>query len=54
MKDNLLKLTTEERNPNSMNLPHMSIEAATAMMNHEDEACTKAVQAILQIGRAHV
>ena len=49
MKDNLLKLTTEERNPNSMNLPHMSIEAATAMMNHEDEACTKAVQAILPV-----
>lgn len=47
MKDNLLKLTTEKRNPNSMNLPHLSIAEACAMMNHEDEACTKAVKDIL-------
>lgn len=49
MKDNLLVLTTEKRNPHSMNLAHQSIAEATAMMNHEDEACTKAVKKILPV-----
>lgn len=49
MKDNLLVLTTEERNPHSMNIAHQSIEEATAMMNQEDEACTIAVKKILPV-----
>ena len=35
MKDNLLTLTTEERNPASMNLPKMSIEESTKIMVEE-------------------
>lgn len=49
MEDNLLVLTTEERNPHSMNLAHQSIAEATAMMNREDEACTLAVKKVLPI-----
>lgn len=49
MKDNLLVLTTEERNPHSMNLAHQSIAEATAMMNREDEACTQAVKKALPV-----
>lgn len=49
MKDNLLVLTTEERNPHSMNIAHQSIEEATAMMNQEDEACTIAVKKALPV-----
>lgn len=44
MKDNLLVLSTEERNINSINLPKMSIEESTLMMNKEDENCTPAVK----------
>ena len=49
MKDNLLSLSTEERNPASMNLPHMSIEESTAMMNAEDGHCTEAVKEVLPV-----
>lgn len=49
MKDNLLTLSTEERNPASMNLPHMSIEESTAMMNEEDTKCTVAVKEVLPV-----
>ena len=49
MKDNLLSLSTEERNPASMNLPHMSIEESTAMMNAEDGHCAEAVKEVLPV-----
>ena len=49
MKDKLLSLSTELRNQESMNLPHMSIEESTAMMNRQDEACTAAVRAVLPV-----
>ena len=49
MKDNLLTLTTEERNPASMNLPKMSIEESTKMMNEQDEACVPAVRKVLPV-----
>lgn len=49
MKDNLLTLTTEERNPNSMNLSKMSIFDSVTMMNKEDFECAKAVQRIIPI-----
>ena len=47
MRDNLMTLTSEERNPASMNLPHMSVAESTALMNREDQACTKAVREVL-------
>ena len=47
MRDNLMTLTSEERNPASMNLPHMSVAESTALMNQEDEACGKAVREVL-------
>lgn len=47
MRDNLMTLTSEERNPASMNLPHMSVAESTALMNQEDEACAKAVREVL-------
>ena len=47
MRDNLMTLTSEERNPASMNLPHMSVAESTALMNREDEACAKAVREVL-------
>lgn len=49
MKDNLLVLATEKRNPHSMNIAHQSIEEATLMMNREDEACTQAVRKALPV-----
>ena len=49
MKDKLLSLSTELRNQASMNLPHMSIEESTAMMNREDETCAGAVKAVLPV-----
>lgn len=49
MKDNLLTLATEERNPASMNLPHMTIEESTSLMNQEDDNCSKAVQKVLPV-----
>ena len=49
MKDKLLSLSTELRNQASMNLPHMTIEESTAMMNREDEACAGAVRAVLPV-----
>ena len=49
MKDNLLTLSTEERNAASMNLPHMTIAESTELMNREDEMCSKAVQAVLPV-----
>lgn len=47
MKDNLITLSTEERNKASRNLPKMSIEASTIMMNCEDELCSSAVKEVL-------
>ena len=47
MRDNLMTLTSEERNPASVNLPHMSVAESTALMNREDQACTKAVREVL-------
>lgn len=49
MKDKLLSLSTELRNEESMNLPHMTIEQSTAMMNRQDEVCASAVKAVLPV-----
>lgn len=49
MEDNLLTLTTEERNPNSTNLAKMTIEESTLMMNEEDEKCAPAVKEVLNV-----
>ena len=44
MEDNLMTLTTEERNPRTMDMSHMEAGEIAAVMNEED----------YQIGRAHV
>ena len=44
MRDNLMTLTSEERNPASMNLPHMSVAESTALMNQEDGSLRKSGQ----------
>ncbi len=43
----LVKLTTEKRNPETMNLDEMSIEDILCVMNREDEKVVKAVKAVL-------
>ncbi|MCI8292844.1 MAG: N-acetylmuramic acid 6-phosphate etherase [Hespellia sp.] len=49
MKDKLLSLSTEVRNQASMNLPHMTVAEATALMNREDENCADAVKEVLPV-----
>ena len=46
-KLNLAELTTEKRNPETMNLDEMRIEDILCVMNREDEKVVKAVKAVL-------
>ncbi|WP_320955391.1 SIS domain-containing protein [Hungatella effluvii] len=51
MEDNLMTLTTEERNPRTMDMSHMEAGEIAAVMNEEDYRCAAAVkEALPQIG----
>lgn len=47
MEDNLMTLMTEERNPRTMDLNHMSIDQMGNIMNEEDGRCAAAVKEAL-------
>lgn len=47
MEDNLMTLTTEERNPRTMDMSHMEAGEIAAVMNEEDYRCAAAVKEAL-------